>query len=203
MNWKLKAFFQKFISVVPFGQKLYDSGKAFSLRSSEASRNHFEDVKGLVTLIRQYVLKPESDIAICEIGTGWVPTVSLMLRLGNYKRIVSFDIEPHLRAEGLKIASEQILAQRDELSELYKISSKTIDAFLSQLVFSNASTSLQTIGIDYVTASSFSTCGIEDGSLDVIFSRAVLEHIPKVDLEKTIPRCYRLLRPQWNYGSSD
>jgi predicted SAM-dependent methyltransferase len=55
---------------------------------------------------------------------------------------------------------------------------------------------LEACGAVYMTDGNISLSRLDDVSVDLIFSQAVLEHVRKDEFKDTIKECYRILKPE-------
>lgn len=112
---------------------------------------------------------------ILELGSGWFPTIPIMLSLGGARRIYTSDLVPHM----------------DEV---------TFGATLAFLKTAfpadgrlQAMNRLADLPVAYLAP--FDADQIPDGSVDFVISRTVLEHIPEPDLNRLLASLRQKLAP--------
>jgi hypothetical protein len=99
---------------------------------------------------------------VLEIGTGWFPTVPIMLSLRGAKKVFMTDVTPHLDDVTFTATVTFLRNEGGEFAQL-RAASKVSDFALTYLA-------------------PFDLSQIPDGSIDCVISRTVLEHIPKEGL---------------------
>jgi hypothetical protein len=177
MDWRLKVATQAVLNRVPFGQAL-----------RRLKRRHFgygpDDANLRETLVHLAQMKAALEAqgrtfegaTVLEIGSGWFPTIPIMLALGGAEQVLMSDLNRHM----------------DEVTFAATL------RFLRRVMPSNSS--LEAIGaltdlpIRYLAP--FDVDEIQDGSLDVVVSRTVFEHIPPNDLLRLL----KGLRPKLAAG---
>ncbi len=177
MDWRLKVATQAVLNRVPFGQAL-----------RRLKRRHFgyepDDANLRETLVHLAQMKAALEAqgrtfegaTVLEIGSGWFPTIPIMLALGGAKQVLMSDLNRHM----------------DEMTFAATL------RFLRRVMPSNPG--LEAIGaftdlpIRYLAP--FDVDDIPDGSLDVVVSRTVFEHITPNDLLRLL----KGLRPKLAAG---
>jgi hypothetical protein len=151
----------------------------------------------LVHLIRE-ADEPIEGATIVEIGTGWRPFVPFVLALGGAKRIVTIDVNPWLSKA---YAWETWRSLRDSLPEIAahcRLPENLVqDRYLSvPEEIETLEELLAPLGIEYVYPGDARSTGLPEGSVDVVLSSNVLEHIPR-EVQADIHReTRRILKPR-------
>jgi hypothetical protein len=161
------------LSRVPFGQTLRRiKRRQFGYAPDPA--NLLETLSQL-TQIKQALQahgRTFEGATVLEIGSGWFPTIPIMLALGGVERVLMSDLNRHM----------------DDVTFAATLS------FLRSVMPENASlkaiSRFSDLPIRYLAP--FDVDDIADGSLDVVVSRTVLEHIPPNDLSRLL----KSLRPK-------
>lgn len=109
---------------------------------------------------------------VLEIGSGWFPTIPIMLALGGAMRVLMSDLNPH-------IDNVTFAATLRFLKGIMPTNSRL-----------NAITRLDDLPIAYLAPFDINT--IANGTVDFVISRTVLEHIPSNDLTHLL----KALRPK-------
>ena len=113
---------------------------------------------------------------ILEIGSGWFPTIPLMLAMDGAKHIYMTDLNPHM----------------DDLT--FQATVDYLRRYRSESEFFTAINSLDDLPATYLAP--FNIDQLDHNSIDYIFSRTVLEHIPP----KEIVELLSALRPKLASG---
>lgn len=134
--------------------------------------------------------------AILEIGTGWVPVVPLLLHLMGAKRIITVDLNRHLQAE-LTLQVVPLLADcLEELQRRCGVSTRIMRTRLQSLLAAESVEDLfSRAGIEYRAPADAANTKIETGTIDIVYSNLVLEHVPQEVLLDIHSESLRLLAP--------
>lgn len=103
---------------------------------------------------------------VLEIGTGWFPVIPITLALGGAKQVLMTDLTPHLDAITFEATVNFLRGEGGEYAGLEKVMS------------------IDQLRLKYLAP--FRSSQVPDGSLDLIVSRTVLEHIPPDDLRSLL-----------------
>lgn len=130
--------------------------------------------------IKQFVVELDklnlnfSDKRVVEIGSGWLPVLpyDLLFRYGS-KEVLTFDINEHYQSKNIK-----------EFNKFYTTHYPDVTA-LSQTLPEN---------VQYFPNKNILDSQIESGSMDVMTTRNVLEHIPPGDLESIHKQAFLYLK---------
>ena len=163
MNWKLHVARLANLGRIPFGTALRRwKRRTVGYRPDPGNIRgtllNFEEMDAAVTSLGRGF----SGATVLEIGTGWFPSIPILLSLRGVRRVVLTDLNPHL--DDVTFAA-------------------TLDALKPQLgSFPNASgkSTLHDFNLEYLAP--FRPEQVPDGSIDFVISRTVLEHIPPADI---------------------
>jgi len=177
MDWHLRVAKQCILARVPFGQAL--RGIKRKCLGYEPDPSNLQDTlrcfeqmqEALSTLDRSF-----EGSTVLEIGSGWFPTIPILLGVKGAKRVLMSDLNPHMDqvtfASTLRFLKGALPANRT----LHAID--TIDD----------------LPITYLAP--FDPSAVPDGSVDFVISRTVLEHIPPDDLVNLFLALRPKLSPQ-------
>lgn len=196
MTWKIKAHVLAILSRFPGGRFAYRRLQEVLGTNRLNPRRDLDRAFELVSLVQQ--AQGRLDGAVCvEIGTGWHPFVPMVLALAGAKRIVTLDVNPWLTPASARntwrslgeylpeIAAACGLPEAEVWDRYRRVPASygTFSEFLAQL------------NIEYWYPADARTTGLPAGSVDVILSSNVLEHIPP-DVQRAIhEEAARILRP--------
>ena len=113
---------------------------------------------------------------VLEIGAGWFPLAGILVRTLGAERVLLADIEPHMDATTFRAARATALSRTDRIAELFGIAADSVRQLLA------TAESPSDIGLEY--RAPFDLSAIPNGSVDIVMSRACLEHIPVPDLRR-------------------
>ena len=176
MNWQLFVALAAVKSRIPFSDVLRRLK-----RRKIGYRPHPSNIGStLEDLARLYALLHAQGGRISgtalEIGTGWFPISGILARLAGAERVILTDITPHMDDLTFATAREIVTERLDQIAPLFGF-----DAAAARAILADARTP-EALGLDYHAP--FRLDAIPDRSLDVVISRACLEHIPVPDLRR-------------------
>ncbi|MFX1521493.1 MAG: methyltransferase domain-containing protein [Promethearchaeota archaeon] len=169
-------------------------GEKINYMLQRANKSHSEEkikerIIGLVKAMRKIdVHVPLAGATVVEIGTGWEPICTILLYLMGVKICHTYDHVRHVRFNLAEMLVRIIENQLDEISKISSISLSILEERLSKLKTStNLDDFLSKANINYHAPADASKTGLEEGSVDLVYSYAVLQAVPeKVIYDLTI-----------------
>ncbi len=195
MKWYLKAFIQKSLSIIPYGDNI---NLLLQKQYGELSSIELEDrIKEIIRTFIDPIISTHgklSNLQITEIGTGWVPVLPITLSfLGSCCK--TFDVVKHINHEVFNKTLAEVYNHLDDLAEIpgfqHENSRKKIEQALK---CQNLNEALQTIGIHYIAPINTACLPIDSNSQDAVVSRLVLNYIPIDILPEVIKETFRILK---------
>lgn len=190
-RWVAKAISQKAISkfgllpVYHAGQKVAGRLKNFSAKSR---------IEYAAKLANDVGISRIQGATMVEIGTGWVPVVPIGLHLLGAGPIHSYDLSRHLQV-GL---TEGLADQLPECAaELSKRTGVQIDTLMrrARSLFADPEDMLNVMEFSYHAPYDFTSSGMADESVDIVYSNLVLEHVTPEALVGILRESHRILKP--------
>jgi hypothetical protein len=194
-HWLIKSGIQRAISWLPASAWWNELFQTYVTRSVGLSEGAFEarlaDAARFLDRFRRHQpLAPES-FTVLEVGTGWYPTLPIAFYLCGAAEVHTFDIIGHLKRDRLArllgyfcAAAENGILQRrlpgirpDRLERLRALRSAPQDESPQE--------TLKRIQIQVRVQDACDT-GLPAGSVDFVFSCAVLEYVPRPVLPKLL-----------------
>jgi len=201
MHWRLKALLQKGLSRIPGGETAhYALQRRFGgLRDfSGEFDSKIEDW----SLMMGYLQRVGSSIRgarLLEVGTGWYPTFPWCCYLGGAASIVTIDLVPLLKEDLVRQSVDllerhlPLIADRTGVP-LEQVASK--HARLRKAVAGSIDLDIVTEGvIRYHAPADARQSGLPDGSIDLVLSNSVLEHVPQQVVVELFREARRILTP--------
>jgi hypothetical protein len=191
-RWIAKALVQKAVS------KTGASGAYhFAQRMIGGLRNFHPNQRiGYAGLIAADIGPDKLDGAtVVEVGTGWAPIIPIGLHLLGARRIISFDLTMHLLPE---MTLQAIPAMRECLPDLALRSGlplPTLEERLANLLSCDLQTVYKRIGFEYRAPSDFTRSDIAPGSIDLLYSNLVFEHVTPTALTGILNHSRGILKP--------
>ena len=163
MDWRLQIVKKAIMARIPFGaalrrQKRRLFGYTLDPRNLRYTLDNLEVMKAeLHAAGRSF-----SSATVLEIGSGWFPTIPVMLAIESAKHVYMTDLTPNMDSVTFKSTIAFLK-----------------DAFPSEQRLKNVSSS-DDLPLSYLAP--FLVPDIPDKSIDYVISRTVLEHIPPDDI---------------------
>jgi len=177
--WKIKVLIQFFLSKLPMGEKInYILQRANKSHSEEKIKKRIVSLLKAMRKIDEHI--PLEGATVVEIGTGWEPICSILLYLMGVKVCHTYDHVRHVRYNLAEMLVGNIENQLDEISKISSISVSVLEERLSKLKTSpNLNDFLSRANIIYHAPADASRTGLEEGSVDLVYSYAVLQAVPE------------------------
>jgi SAM-dependent methyltransferase len=190
--WQLKAAVQFVLAHAPGGESLNNVLQRWNGSFSEAAVR--SRVLGLARFLSAH-LDPTGK-RIVEIGTGWDAVNAFMLYVFGARTIYTYDHVPHLRFDLAMSVVKQLRVLLPEIADISGIDRMLLERRVDALErASSLPKLLETASIVYVAPGDAAKTGLPDGSVDVIYSYAVLEHVSEDVIAKLTAEAKRVLVP--------
>lgn len=196
--WQIKALTQGALAALPGGvrvntwlQRLAGGRRDIGahLRSKVV-----DDWQVHARLLREFghVLQ---DCTLVEIGSGWLPVLPLCFSLAGARRCHSYDL---VRLLEVRSFDAVLVALEEQLPLIAEAAGQPLEAVRERYARLRAVGTeglLSAAGIDYRAPADATMTGLAAGSVDVVFSNSVLEHVDAATLDAMMVECARVLRP--------
>lgn len=199
MDWRVKALVQGTLSRLPMGesvndwlQRLAGGRKDMDQHIQSKVRDdwlvHMENLRSLDFSVQGRDMM--------EIGSGWLPVMPLCFALAGVRRCYTLDLNRHLRPEAVIQALRGMEPYLAEIAGAAGIPEATVRVRWSAwLALGDGQKVLDAAGIEYRAPADATRCGLPDGSLGLVFSNSVLEHVPAEILSALMVEAVRVLAP--------
>ena len=192
--WKLKVLAQFILSKIPFGEDVnYWLQKKLNSYSDEKFRERIIDIVKTINNIRPR--KSLDNATVVEVGTGWEAICPIILYLMGVGMCHTYDHVKHVRYELVK----KLLASLESmLADISTLSSVPLDVLERRFSSLKNASSLDDIflgaNIIYHAPGDASKTGLRDESVDLVYSHAVLEHVPENVIVEITQESKRILK---------
>lgn len=189
MNWKLKFGLQKLISFLPFNDFIY---RKIQYDLGRLNKINIESKLGQADRVLRGLDAINHDLSgnkCVEIGSGWVFTVPYYFLLKGVKSLALYDIDRKIDYK----ANIKALQQFKEIIVSKENHSK-IDQLLQHPNKDGFINALNSVNISYNAPKDFTDSGLEENTIDIVYSVTVFEHIPENILAKIINESFRVLK---------
>lgn len=186
MDFRIKCFVQTIFSLLPNGEHLNYLAQKYVTKKLPPSQGTYVHQYGQALNHHKIfsAYKSSEDSVVYEIGCGWHLAMALAFSTFGYASIKALDVTNHVRAELintiLQYFKEDGKFGKDHLVifDSDNIKQKIYDAYR----------------IDLLIPGDSAHTGLEDQSVDFIYSQAVFEHISPELLPAIMKECHRVLK---------
>lgn len=180
-HWRVKGVVQKALGALPGGTRANSAlQRVFGeLRDPRANFDaKFGDWQGLMSLLAAGGRPSVEGRVLVEIGTGWYPTNPLLFALAGARACHTYDIVRHLDES---MTRQLLVHLQRHLAEIAALAGRSEAAVRADHARITAAADLDGLldaaGIAYHAPGDATRTGLADGSVDVVFSNSVLEHV--------------------------
>jgi len=201
MQWRIKGLVQKMLGYLPAGEQAhYLLQRRFGgLRDFKAEfESKVEDWRIMVGHFLSHGF-PVQGARLFEIGTGWYPTFPFACYLGGARKVLTFDLNRHLKRELTLACARQMGSHLEVIASTCKVPIADVRARyqrLSETLDHRLDLAGATGGvIDYHAPADARATQLPAGSVDCVFSNSVLEHVPPEVIDGIFRESRRILAP--------
>lgn len=134
-----------------------------------------------------------SGATVLEVGSGWQPMIPVLLSLAGASRVYLTDLHQLMRPDTFCAALEAIRENRLEIAARLGIAAAAVDHATRECP--NMQDRLRELRLSYLAPCDTRNLTLPAGSVDIVMSRAVLEHIPPGIIAGIFEESRRILRP--------
>jgi len=193
--WRMKVLVQFLLALLPGGERIN-----YLLQRLKGSHRPSRMARRILEMADELALVAESGRLggghVVEIGTGWDGIGAMMLYLLGARKVSTYDHVRHVRYKLARRAVEQIGANLPKIAAAASMAEETLAQRLRPLKEAgDLETLFQRAGIDYVAPGDGARTGLPAGSVDLVYSHAVLEHVYEKAVGELTVEARRVLAP--------
>lgn len=193
MKWQIKFLKNSLFGLLPFPQKLRELKRKIIPYPSDVDEYTLEQGIQQVEMLRSVGCPLHEKVAL-EIGTGWQPIIPLVFYLVGCKKVILVDRQKLMDERLLYQTCSNLLVYSNKLSERLQISPVDIRSKLGVAKETDFNDNLARLRFNYLAPCDILRTDLPYKSIDIIISRAVLEHIPPGIVSALFKKSYELLR---------
>lgn len=198
MKWQIRYCINAFIGVLPISIQLNLRSLKRKFIPNQVRVGELQISQGLrqIHMLKKAGINPLNKNCL-EIGTGWSPVIPILFVLAGCKSITLLDSQRLMDENSFK----QTIGELQKHIKLIAVSlSQTAQSIEEKLnsylgLGLDLNRMLSEMNLLYKAPYNLAEQGLENDAYDIIFSRAVFEHIPPENLNLIIKRLYDLLKP--------
>jgi len=199
MHWKIKGVVQKALSAVPGGMWLNDRMQraAGGLKDFDASVDVRveQDWIPLMDVLLAHDVRID-DREYLEIGTGWYAVLPVCFSLAGTRLCHTIDRVRHMSEPLTFKMMRRIQKHVPAIARASNCSLADVTRRYEDLMQAgNLNDLLRRARIQYVAPGDASKTGLAAGSLDIVFSNNVLEHVYPDEISTMMEESRRILKP--------
>ncbi len=199
MNWRLKGLLQKGISLLPRAPRV----NGVLQKHFGALRDPDREIDSKITSdwlvfaehLRTLGLTPQG-LVFLEVGTGWFPALPICFALAGARAIETYDTTRLLDGP---LSWRLVRRLEVHLERLAAASGQTLEAVRRRFAQLTGATSIEELlsraGVRYHAPGDASRTRLQSGSVDIVFSNSVLEHVTPTALDAIMVESHRVVRP--------
>lgn len=185
MNFRIKCIMQTIFGMLPNSEQMNYIAQKYISRNLPPSRQmyHSKFIQAMEHHKSFVAHKSVDNAIVYEIECGWHLAMALVFCTLGYNRIKALDVNDHIRSELVNTIVRY-------LREDGKISVSTIDIKKNKM----KGMLEDEFRIDLLIPGDSTQTGMDDQSVDFIYSQEVFEHIEPVLLTPIMNECHRVLK---------
>jgi hypothetical protein len=194
LRWQIRCAIDSAKAVLPFQAQLRlvkDFFIPYRLdldRDKETLREGLQQVKWIADI------QPIKGLSVLEIGSGWQPLIPFLYILSGASKVFLTDLNVLLRPETFAGALKSLRSHREMILAALNIDPETFDFVTRQAPEISFRDRLNEMHLEYMAPCDCRRLSLAAESLDLITSRACLEHIPPEIIQDIFHESYRLLK---------
>jgi SAM-dependent methyltransferase len=194
MRWQVKCMIDNAKALLPFQAQL----RRFKDRFVPYTPNADDDIHTIEQGIRQVqwvnAVLPIKDATVLEVGSGWQPMIPVLYSVAGASRVYLTDLNVLLRPDTFSAALRALRTERQVIVNDLEVDAQMLDHVLREDPARSMQERLKELHLVYLAPCDCRSLSLPADSLDVVTSRACLEHIPPDVLQDIFHESYRLLK---------
>jgi SAM-dependent methyltransferase len=194
MRWQVKCMIDNAKALLPFQAQL----RRFKDRFVPYTPNTDDDIHTIEQGIRQVqwvnAVLPIKDATVLEVGSGWQPMIPVLYSVAGASRVYLTDLNVLLRPDTFSAALRALRTERQVIVNDLEVDAQMLDHVLREDPARSMQERLKELHLVYLAPCDCRSLSLPADSLDVVTSRACLEHIPPDVLQDIFHESYRLLK---------
>jgi SAM-dependent methyltransferase len=195
MKWQLKFFRNAIFGIFPLSiqEKLRNIKRAFLPYDGQIDLWTLRQGLQQIEMLRMSGCEPYGKDYM-ELGTGWSPVIPLVFALVGCRSLTLVDSQRLMDNHTFAETCRKLLAYKEEISRRLHVATSDIEQQLGKLATMSLESALAELNCRYLAPSDLFSNGLQEHSLDIITSRAVLEHVHPIIVRNMFHEFQKLLR---------
>jgi len=181
--------------MVPFSDQLRSIKYRFKTYVPHPANNELTIKQGLLQVEWMSALRPLEGASVLEVGSGWQPLIPALYSLAGAARVYLTDLNRLCVPASLQSALHSLRTYKKLILDRIPVSEKTFDEALAWKPEQGLAEGFRRLRLEYLAPCDCRHLDLPAESLDVVTSRAVLEHVPPDVIQDIFNESFRLLKP--------
>jgi SAM-dependent methyltransferase len=201
VNWRLKGAIQKALGYMPGGRRLHYELQRRAGGLADFGREcdtKVDDWRLMMGHLRTCGV-PVTGATMLEVGAGRFPTFPVCLYFAGAERIYALDLERQLELPLVQDLADRLINHLALIAEVTRRPEHELAALQRAMVTAlrrGGSVAVATSNVvDYRAPADATDTALPAGTIDVVYSNSVLEHVPGPEIERMFTESLRILRP--------
>jgi len=192
MRWYLRCALDNLKGIIPGQSLLRDCKRRLVPYRACAGRADATIEEG-IQLINFVRSSREIDGAAClEVGVGWEPLIPFLFSLCGARKVYMTDLNRLCSPQTVMSAMEALRRNQDTIARELGLDAGALARQLSSAPH-DMDELFHRYRLEYLAPCNCASLPLDDHSLDVVYSRAVLEHVPPAVIERIFVEARRVL----------
>jgi ubiquinone/menaquinone biosynthesis C-methylase UbiE len=196
MDWRILCAVNSIKAMVPFHRQLRLLQYKFRRFPENPLHDNVAINQGLdmIEWVKRYQTFEGS--SVLDVGSGWSPLIPALFTIAGAGRVYLTDLNRLMTKQSLDKGMRSLRANRETVERRLKIEPARLDAILESVEQApNLESGLKLLRLDYMAPCDCQKLPFATGELDLVMSRAVLEHVPPPVIQNIFIEAERLLKP--------
>ena len=198
MFWQFRYARNTLVASIPGYQRLRKLKRLVFPYDASLDMWTLEQGLQMIEMLRRTGAKIEG-ASVLELGSGWKPVIPLLFRAAGAGRVILTDSEQLLDARLLAETARLLSMEADQISVRLRVAPGAVRSALDANSSGDLEKCAAKLGLVYMAPTDARDLPLSKGDIDIIISRAVLEHIPRTILLQIFREFARLLAPASGY----
>jgi hypothetical protein len=194
-SWQLKCVVDSCKALIPFQNQIRDIKYRIVPYVGDPWNNEATIRQGLDQIADIRAVRPIGGTAVLEVGSGWQPFIPTLFSLAGAERVYLTDLRRLLQPASFRTAMDSLILHRKMIIDSLRISDQSFDQAVTVKPGDSLADGFRRLRLEYLAPCDCQKLALPDQSVDIVISRAVLEHIPPPVIQGIFYESYRLLRP--------
>jgi SAM-dependent methyltransferase len=195
MPWQWKCFVDSCKGIIPFQNQLRDIKYQLVPYIPDDFNNRETIEQGLGQLVALRELHSLENAFVLEVGSGWQPLIPALFSLAGASCVYLTDLRRLCHAASFGTALAALRKYRSLILDKIPMGEDAFDRALAWDPATGLDAGLRHLRLKYLAPCDCQKLDLPSGSVDIVISRAALEHIPPAVIQGIFRESFRLLRP--------